>query len=89
MYRLELYCAITSSSVVLKMSLPMTGSTSANDTRASDVGDEIRGSVFRKRRKVAEGWRSAEERKVWSGRRKETRFSGEPACVGQYMPTFM
>jgi hypothetical protein len=64
----------------------MTGSTSANETHASDVGEEIRGSVLRKRRKVAEGWRSAEERKVWSGRRKETRFSGEPACGGQYMP---
>jgi hypothetical protein len=59
----------------------MTGSTSANETHASDVGEEIRGSVLRKRRKVAEGWRSAEERKVWSGRRKETRFSGEPAHV--------
>lgn len=68
------------------MSLPMTGSTSLNETRASAVGEDSSGSVARKRRKVAEGWRSAEERKAWSWRRKETRLSGEPARRGQHMP---
>jgi hypothetical protein len=71
MYKLELYCAMTSSSVELKMSLPMMGST-------SEVGEETSGSMFLKRMNVALGWRRAEERKVWSGRRKDTRFSGEP-----------
>lgn len=31
-----------------------------------------------KTRKVVEGCLSAEDRKAWSGRKKETRFSGEP-----------
>ena len=42
--------------------------------------------MFLKRTKVAEGWRRAEERKVWSGRRKDTRFNGEPERHGQSPP---
>jgi hypothetical protein len=52
--------------------------TSSNLRRASSVGDLRSGSMFLKTRKVALGCWTADERKVWSGRRNETRFNGEP-----------
>lgn len=63
----------------------MIGSTSEYETRASEVGEETSGSMFLNRMNVAEGWRSAKERKVWSGRRKDTRFNGEPLRLYQYV----
>jgi hypothetical protein len=75
---------MTSSSVVLKIFLPIMGSTSAYETRASDVGEDTSGSMFLNRMNGALGWRSAEERKVWSWRKKDTRFNGEPE-LNEYM----
>ena len=76
----ELYSLIRSSSDFAKGSSPMRGVTSAYFAKASSVGDFMRGSSLLKRRKEVVGCFRARERKAWSGRRKDTRFSGEPVC---------
>ncbi len=75
---MELYSSLSSSSDLEKRLSPISGCTSWNVVKASLEGSFERGFNSLKRRKEEEGCFRAEDKKIWSVRRKETRFSGEP-----------
>jgi hypothetical protein len=69
---------IISSSLLPNGSSPIIGLTSEKVDMAREVGEETRGSRLLKMTKEVLGCLRAAERKAESGRRKDTRFSGEP-----------
>lgn len=75
----ELYVLIISSSACMYGYSPVSGTTSLYDTYASSVGDLNKGCRLLKTRKEVLGCLNAVERNVWSARRNDTRFNGDPA----------